>query len=159
MALSKRSALFCDLTGTLVAFDERRELPLNSKGEIIIRVLPNVASKLNAIRRTTPIFVVTNQAGVARGRFTLDALERALLDLNCQLGGALTGWKVCPHQDADRCDCRKPKPGMILELAQQYDLDLSSSVMVGDQEIDAQCARAAGVGRFYYANEFFGFGR
>jgi D-glycero-D-manno-heptose 1,7-bisphosphate phosphatase len=148
-------ALFCDLVGTLVDMDETRQLPLDANGNVVVRLLPGVAEKLGPMRDHL-IFVVTNQAGIKRGRLTMEKVEAALARLDEELGGILSGWMVCPHDDADRCACRKPRPGMIEELAAMYGVDLSASTMVGDQEIDEQAARAAGVGRFVYARDFFG---
>ncbi len=149
-------ALFCDLAGTLVRLDHDRELPLDGAGNIRIELMPGVAEKLRPMHDAL-LLIVTNQSGVARGRFTLAQVEAALAELDRQLGGIIFAWKVCPHRPEDGCECRKPKPGMVLELAELYGVDLAGSTMVGDQEIDEQCARAAGVGKFVYARDFFGF--
>jgi D-glycero-D-manno-heptose 1,7-bisphosphate phosphatase len=148
-------ALFLDLAGTLVAMDESRQLPIDAHGNITITLLPGVREKLLPIRDHL-MFVVTNQAGVKRGRLRLDRVEAALAELDRKLGDILTGWEICPHDDADACDCRKPKGGMIRELAEIHGVDLQGSTMVGDQAVDEQAARAGGVGRFIYAGEFFG---
>jgi len=102
------------------------------------------------------IFVVTNQAGIKRGRFTLARVEAAMAELDGFLDGILTAWQICPHDDADECACRKPKGGMITELAEIHGVDLKASTMVGDQDVDAAAARAAGVGNFVCARDFFG---
>lgn len=146
--------LFCDLAGTLVKMDETRQLPIES-GKIRIELLPGVAEKLRPMRDHL-IFIVTNQAGIARGRFTLEQVEEALAETDRLLGGILTAWQICPHDDADRCECRKPKGGLITELAEMYGVDLAGSTMVGDQEIDELAAKAAGVRHFVPAREFFG---
>jgi len=148
-------AVFCDLAGTLAAMDETRQLPVDAKGNIRITLLLGVKEKL-APMRDHLIFVVTNQAGVKRGRFTMAQAEAALNELDRQLGGILTAWQICPHDDADGCGCRKPKGGMITELAVIHGVDLKSSTMVGDQPIDAEAGAAAGVGHFVYAADFFG---
>ena len=93
-------ALFCDLAGTLAAMDDTRQLPVDAQGNIRIKLLPGVKEKL-APMRDHLIFVVTNQAGVKRGRFTMAQAEAALADLDRQLGDILTGWMICPHDDAD----------------------------------------------------------
>jgi histidinol-phosphate phosphatase family protein len=147
--------LFCDLAGTLARMDETRQLPVDAHGNITIELLPGVKEKLVPMRDHL-IFVVTNQAGVKRRRFTLAQVEAAIANLDRQLGGILTAWQICPHDDADGCECRKPKGGMITELASVHGVDLAASAMVGDQEVDAQAARAAGVGQFIYAKDFFG---
>ncbi|HZP46637.1 MAG TPA: HAD-IIIA family hydrolase [Candidatus Binataceae bacterium] len=147
-------ALFCDLVGTLVAMDETRQLPLGSNGSIVIKLLPGVKEKL-APMRDRLIFVVSNQAGIKRGRYTREQVEDALAELDRQLDGILTAAEICPHDDADGCACRKPKGGMITRLADDHGVDLQGSIMVGDQAVDEQAARAAGVGQFIYAAEFF----
>jgi histidinol-phosphate phosphatase family protein len=147
--------LFCDLVGTLVAMDNARQLPIGPHGDVVVALLPGVKEKL-APMRDRLIFVVTNQAGIRRGYLTADQVEAAISELDHELGGILTAWQICPHDDADGCECRKPKGGMIKELAWMHGVDLAASTMVGDQEIDEAAARAAGGGHFVYATEFFG---
>ncbi len=149
------AALFFDLGGTLVKLNERRSLPIDAKGNVILELLPNVAEKLRPMHDRL-MFVVTNQAGIGRGWFKREAVESALKELDHQLGDILTGWLVCPHVDDDKCECRKPKGGMITELAELYGVDLDSSTMIGDQEVDRQAGEAAGVAKFVFAEDFFG---
>jgi histidinol-phosphate phosphatase family protein len=146
--------LFCDLGGTLIELDENRDLPADRHGNTIVKLLPAVAETLRPIRDHL-IFIVTNQRGIKRGRFTREQVEAGIAELDRQLGGILTAWEICPHGPEDGCGCRKPAPGMVTELAATYGVDLAASTMVGDQEVDEQCARAAGVGRFVYASDFF----
>ena len=101
--------------------------------------------------------VVTNQSGIARGFFSDDdhaALTRHMLAELQKAGLMLAGLRHCPHlPDASVaayrqvCTCRKPAPGMILQLAQALNLDLADSVLVGDKASDIQAGRSAGVGR------------
>lgn len=147
--------LFLDLGGTLVRLDHDNELPVDARGKIVVELLPGVAEKLAPVRDHL-LLVVTNQSKIKRGRFTMATVEVALSELDDQLGGILTAWQICPHDDADQCDCRKPRGGMITELAELYGVDLKSSTMVGDQEVDQRAARAAGVDKFVYAKDFFG---
>jgi D-glycero-D-manno-heptose 1,7-bisphosphate phosphatase len=149
------AALFFDLGGTLVRLNESREIPLDANGNIVVELLPGVAEKLGPIHDYL-MFVVTNQAGITRGRLTAEEVEAALEELDNQLGDILTGWQICPHTDDDHCECRKPKGGMITELAEMYGVDLASSTMVGDQEVDRQASEAAGVAKFVDAKDFFG---
>jgi D-glycero-D-manno-heptose 1,7-bisphosphate phosphatase len=148
-------ALFCDLVGTLVAMDETRQLPLNAGGQVKIELLPQVKQTLTP-RRDHLIFVVTNQAGIKRRRLTLAQVETALHELDAALDQIVTAWRICPHESGDGCACRKPRAGMITELAAAYGVDLNASTMIGDQATDAAAARNAGVGRFLYARDFFG---
>jgi D-glycero-D-manno-heptose 1,7-bisphosphate phosphatase len=90
--------------------------------------------------------VVTNQRGVAIGVMTLETVEdmhRRLRDRLREDGFELLDVMLCPH-DRDQCECRKPKPGMLLEAARRHGIDLSASWMVGDHETDVEAGRRAG---------------
>ena len=106
---------------------------------------------MEAIARLTQagyrIVVATNQSGIARGLFTTrtlfeihDALQRAA----AQAGGRVDAFFFCPHADAAACECRKPKPGMLLEVARRFNVSLGETYMVGDALKDVQAAAAAG---------------
>src|SRR6202046_205545 len=97
------AALFFDLGGTLVRLNESREIPLDPNGNIVIELLPNVAEKLRPMHDYL-MFVVTNQAGITRGRLTAEEVEAALVQLDSQLGDILTGWQGGPHTDAHNCE-------------------------------------------------------
>lgn len=100
-------------------------------------------------------FVVTNQAGVARGYFKEDLIRQIHEKMQKQLAAAgahLDGIYYCPHHPTvgeppyrQICECRKPKPGMVLEAARQFDLDLGRSFMVGDRHADMTLAENAGL--------------
>lgn len=88
------------------------------------------------------LFVVTNQPDIARGTATradIDAINEVVV-----AGLSVAEVAVCPHDDADECRCRKPRPGMLVDLAAAWDVDLGSSVMVGDRWRDVEAGRAAG---------------
>jgi D-glycero-D-manno-heptose 1,7-bisphosphate phosphatase len=94
-----------------------------------------------------PTFVVTNQAIVGRGVITPEALE-ALHARMCTLlaghGGRITAVYACPHRPADRCACRKPRPGLFFQAAHEHGLDLSGSYYIGDALTDVAAGQAAG---------------
>jgi D-glycero-D-manno-heptose 1,7-bisphosphate phosphatase len=94
-----------------------------------------------------PVYVVTNQRGVARGVMSIEevgAVNARLSELLGAFGAFLDGIYVCPHE-IDACDCRKPKPGLLWQCAADHpDLDLSQSVMIGDVETDIAAGLAAG---------------
>ncbi len=91
--------------------------------------------------------IITNQRGVALGCMTTEAVEdihrRLRTILKEQHGLTLLDILYCPH-DKGECDCRKPKPGMILEAARRHQIDLSQSWMIGDSPKDAEAGKAAG---------------
>ena len=94
-----------------------------------------------------PLFVVTNQAIVGRGVITAEALE-ALHARMCALvaahGGHITRVYACLHRPEDRCGCRKPQPGLFLQAAREYGIDLHHSYYVGDALTDVEAGQAAG---------------
>src|SRR5262249_19994685 len=90
---------------------------------------------------------VTNQPDVAIGKQSLEVVEAMHARLKAEL--ALDDIKVCFHQDADGCDCRKPKPGMLLEAAREHGIDLKASFIVGDRWRDVEAGQAAGCASFF----------
>ena len=92
------------------------------------------------------IVIITNQSGIARGKLTIDTLNRIhtrMLEHIHQKGGEIDAIMICPHGPDDNCECRKPKPGMFLELAQRLKINLSGVPAVGDSVRDVEAARAA----------------
>jgi len=91
--------------------------------------------------------IVTNQRGIARGILSVAALEDIHSALRAELrqrgAPALLDIAYCPHQPGE-CDCRKPLPGMLLNLAARYNMNLAASWMVGDMETDVEAGRRAG---------------
>jgi D-glycero-D-manno-heptose 1,7-bisphosphate phosphatase len=107
------------------------------------RLLPGVPEAVTRLRAAGfLIIVVTNQPDVATGRTSLAVVEAMHAEIRRQM--PIDAIKACYHIDADQCNCRKPKPGMILEAAEQYGIDLSASVVVGDRWRDTEAGRAAG---------------
>jgi D-glycero-D-manno-heptose 1,7-bisphosphate phosphatase len=93
------------------------------------------------------IVVATNQSGIARGLFTtrtLFEIHEALQRAAAQVGGRVDAFFFCPHAADSRCDCRKPEPGMLLEIARRFNVSLKDVYMVGDSLKDTQAAAAAG---------------
>jgi D-glycero-D-manno-heptose 1,7-bisphosphate phosphatase len=93
------------------------------------------------------VFVATNQAGIARGKLTLNALEgihKKMCDTVIANGGEIRDIKFCPHHPNDECHCRKPNPGMLEELAKTHKLDLAKGYYVGDSLKDLRAAETAG---------------
>lgn len=109
-----------------------------------------------ATQRGYLTIVVTNQAGIARGYYT-ESDFLAYMDWVrgefARHGATLDAVYYCPHHPVygigkylRDCDCRKPKPGMLLQAAREHDVDLSASVLIGDKPSDTAAGRAAGVG-------------
>ena len=93
------------------------------------------------------VVVASNQSGVARGLFDSDTLTAINARMNTAVrtaGGALAGIFVCPHGPDDGCDCRKPKPGLLLQIAERFGVDLTSVPVIGDSARDLAAAEAVG---------------
>ncbi len=93
------------------------------------------------------LFVVTNQSGVGRGYFTESAVEEVHRKIARDLadgGVSLAGIAYCPHRPDEGCRCRKPAPGMILDLAGRHGVELAKSYLIGDKISDILAGRAAG---------------
>jgi D-glycero-D-manno-heptose 1,7-bisphosphate phosphatase len=93
------------------------------------------------------VVIATNQSGVARGYFSMDTLNAIHAKLRrevAQAGGHIDAFFVCPHGPDDHCTCRKPQPGLFLEIARRFELTLANVPAVGDSLRDLQAAAAAG---------------
>jgi D-glycero-D-manno-heptose 1,7-bisphosphate phosphatase len=86
--------------------------------------------------------VFTNQPDIARG--LMDSKNLQVMHDFLRKNLAIDDIYLCPHDDADNCLCRKPKPGMLIEAAQKWDIDLDGSFIIGDQWKDAQAGKSAG---------------
>ncbi|MEX2605714.1 MAG: HAD family hydrolase [Kiritimatiellia bacterium] len=111
---------------------------------------PGIAAAIRLFNEgNLPVAVVTNQKAVAIGRLTTRALHGIhdrMRDLLAAEGASVQNVQFCPHQESDHCECRKPRPGMILTAAEQLNIDPSQSWMIGDQARDLKAGRAAGCG-------------
>jgi len=110
-----------------------------------------IAGSLEAIARLTQagyrIVVATNQSGIGRGLFdtaALNAIHDAMQRAVHRAGGRIDAIFFCPHAGESDCDCRKPKPGMLLEIGKRMNTPLAGVPMVGDALRDLQAAVAAG---------------
>jgi len=149
-----KRALFIDWGGTLALTKNNRTV-VDAAGHPVL--MPNVVATLARERpRFDVCFIVSNQARVSTGEISEAEVLRRFAWANEQLGEPFTDCRLCPHTDADGCDCRKPRPGMFLELARVHDVDLRASTHVGDSEKDRDAAATAGVGTFVWALDFFG---
>jgi D-glycero-D-manno-heptose 1,7-bisphosphate phosphatase len=140
----KRRAVFLDRDGVLV-----RAAPLTdyAHGPLTLEdfsVFDGVAEPVRRLRDAGFTTVLaTNQPAVARGQLSWETLDEMHRRLRSEI--PLDAIEVCPHVDADRCPCRKPKPGMLLSAAEKLGLDLPSSYFIGDTSRDVNAALAAGV--------------
>jgi histidinol-phosphate phosphatase family protein len=150
-------AVFLDKDGTLV-----RDVPYNVDPDRIA-LAPGAIEGLSLLHAARfALIVISNQSGVARGRFeecALTAVEERLQTLLACAGVPLDGFYYCPHHPdgsvatyAVACRCRKPAPGLIARAAAECGIDQSRSWMVGDILDDVECGRRAGCRTVLIAN-------
>lgn len=104
------------------------------------------------------IFVITNQAGIARGYYTetdVIILHKWMVGQFRQNGITITDIYFCPHHPdfTGSCGCRKPKPGMLLKAIAEYNIDPARSVLIGDKESDIMAGKNAHIGRNIYIHD------
>jgi D-glycero-D-manno-heptose 1,7-bisphosphate phosphatase len=142
-------AVFIDKDGTLIY-----DVPYNADPSLI-RLQEGAAPGLKQLKDHGYLLIlISNQSGVAHGYFKEEALNGVREKLQHELrkdGVQLDGIYFCPHhpqgtvkQYAVNCECRKPRPGMIVEAARQFDIDLSQSWMIGDILHDVEAGNKAG---------------
>lgn len=121
-----------------------------------LRLLPRSAEAVRLLNEARlRAVVITNQSGVARGYFSEEVLHAVNAELVAQLkaqSAFLDGLYVCPHHPKEGqppyrvpCDCRKPKPGLLLRAAEELGLDLAASYMIGDKISDVEVGKRAGL--------------
>ena len=143
-----KRAVFVDRDGTI-----------NVEREYLYRVdefefIPGAPQALRLLNEAGfLVVVVTNQSGVARGYYTEEdvaILHRHIAVELANAGAWVDAWYYCPHHPSGRgsyslpCRCRKPLPGMLLEAARRYNIDLAASAMIGDKLVDMEAGIAAG---------------
>jgi D-glycero-D-manno-heptose 1,7-bisphosphate phosphatase len=136
-------AVFFDRDGVLNRLVWRDGAAVSPRSRHDFAFQDDAASAVEAMRSLGfLIFVVTNQPDIARGHLPQEELD----EMSAELTRALKpdAIAVCPHDDQDRCRCRKPEPGLILDLAREWNVSLPSSYVVGDSWRDIRAGRQAG---------------
>jgi D-sedoheptulose 7-phosphate isomerase len=138
----KNKAVFFDRDGTIT-----KDVPYCSRLEDL-ELLPDVGEGIRLLNEAGyKVILVTNQSGIGRNYFSKDTLEKIhekMKNYLAKSGAYLDAIFYCPHRPDENCNCRKPKPGLILEAASEYNIDLQRSFMVGDKFQDIEAGHAAG---------------
>lgn len=143
-----RRAVFVDRDGVINRSIVRNGRPYAPDSLAGLEILPGVPQALAAFRAAGYLnIVVTNQPDVGAGKLPLATVQAMSSHLMATL--PLDSVKVCYHTEKDECECRKPKAGLLLEAAAQFDIDLSTSYMVGDRWRDVGAAHVAGCRAFF----------
>jgi D-glycero-D-manno-heptose 1,7-bisphosphate phosphatase len=143
MARSGNPAVFLDRDGVLNEPLIRYGKPHSPRELRQFAIKAEARASLDSLKRAGFLLVVvTNQPDIARG-----SASRAEIDaMNSKLAAhlPLDAIEICEHDDKEACDCRKPKPGMLLRASREFGIDLARSFMVGDRWRDAEAGRRAG---------------
>lgn len=144
-------AFFLDRDGVI----NENPHPINHVGQFAF--IPGALDAIRMLREHDyQVFVVTNQGGVGLGfmkQEALDEIHRHMNERIAEAGGMLTEIVACTHKPKEGCACRKPEPGMILELVRRHNIDTSRSYMVGDFYTDIQAGYRAGLKTVYIGKE------
>jgi D-glycero-D-manno-heptose 1,7-bisphosphate phosphatase len=136
-------AVFLDRDGVINANLERAGKPVAPTRMEDFRILPGVEDAVRMLKAADfLVVIVTNQPDVRTGHTPKATVEAMHAEIRQRM--PIDHIKVCFHVDADSCDCRKPKPGMLLEAAAAHDIDLKSSYLVGDRWRDVVAGGTAG---------------
>ena len=138
--MNRARAVFFDRDGTLMEEVHYCGDPAR------VRVFPGVPRALRKLKEAgLRTFVITNQSGIGRGLITEAQYHAVQEELLRQIGaGSIDATYFCPDPPAAPSTRRKPEPGMVLEAAAAYDIDLASSYFIGDKSTDIECGRRAG---------------
>ena len=148
-----KPAIFFDRDGVLNAIVVRDGKPASPRTPNELRIVPEAFEVLDHFKALGfTLFVVTNQPDVSRGLMSDADLDA----IHVKLATALPVEEIaaCRHDNADECPCRKPKPGLLLQLAKRHSVDLAASWMIGDQDRDITCGRAAGCATILLARAY-----
>jgi D-glycero-D-manno-heptose 1,7-bisphosphate phosphatase len=137
-----RPAVFLDRDGVLNHVVVRDGLPGSPRTIDELRLVEDLDAVNRLAEAGRLVFITTNQPDLARGHVSTDLMEQMLDRIRTRVH--IDDTRVCAHEDADACACRKPRPGMLLDLARHWHVDLARSWMIGDMWRDVDAARAAG---------------
>ena len=148
-----KRAVFLDRDGVINRAVVRDGKPYPPDTIDAFELLPGVERATLALRNAGyAIVIVTNQPDVATGVQSREVVEA--MHSKVRAAGLCDDIKVCYHTDADGCDCRKPKPGMLIAAAREWEIDLARSFMVGDRWRDVTAGKAAGCYTFFIDYEY-----
>lgn len=148
-----KRAVFLDRDGVLNRAVIRNGRPFPPSTVADVQILPGVLEATLRLKAAGfVLIVVSNQPDVARGTASRETVEA----INDHLGRALPidQFIMCYHDSGDGCRCRKPLPGMLLQGAREFDIDLATSYMVGDRWRDIQAGIAAGCQTIFLDYEY-----
>jgi D-glycero-D-manno-heptose 1,7-bisphosphate phosphatase len=138
-----KKAIFLDRDG--VINEERKDYVKSVKEFQIMKNIPDAIITLK--KKGFLVIIITNQSAINRGlmtKKTLDGIHNHLQKILKDNKTSIDDFYICPHMPDDNCQCRKPNPGMLMKAAQEHNIDMNQSFMIGDSLTDVQAAQKAG---------------
>jgi D-glycero-D-manno-heptose 1,7-bisphosphate phosphatase len=143
-----KRAVFLDRDGVINRAIVRNRKPYPPASLAEMKILPGVAAGIDQLKvHGFKVIVVTNQPDVATGVQKLSVVDKIHESLHARLG--IDDIFACYHVGADNCDCRKPKPGMLVAAAKKHGIDLTHSFLVGDRWRDIDAGNAVGCHTYF----------
>ena len=141
--MNMNNAIFLDRDGVINNIIISKGLPLSPSKFEEFKILPGVRESISKLKELNfYCILVTNQPDVSRGKIKKETVVKMNEYVKSELG--LNDVFVCFHDDKDNCQCRKPKPGLILNASYKWNVDLKNSYMIGDRWKDIEAGRLAG---------------
>ncbi|MEA1986504.1 MAG: HAD family hydrolase, partial [Candidatus Marinimicrobia bacterium] len=152
--MEKLEAIFLDRDGVL-----NRDSDDYVRSVEDVKVYPFVSKALKKITDSgLKVFITSNQSAISRGYFTEETnseIFKKVISDSEKAGGKITDFYYCPHLPTDNCDCRKPKSGMYLQAAKEYNFNVKNTVYVGDSVCDWEASQNLGI-PFYLVETGYG---
>jgi D-glycero-D-manno-heptose 1,7-bisphosphate phosphatase len=146
-------AAFLDRDGVLNNIIIKDGLPYSPSKYDEFKILPGVKDSITKLKKMEfRCIVVTNQPDVSRGKIKKETVVKMNNYLNKEL--ELDDIFVCFHDDIDKCNCRKPKPGLIFEAAKKWNINLKKSYMIGDRWKDIDAGTSSGCKTIFLNNNY-----
>lgn len=151
--MSKQKILFIDRDGTLISEPEDKQIDSLEKLELEIGVIPALLQLKSLGYR---FVMLSNQDGLGSSRYSqaqFDRVQKKLLSLLSSQGITFDAIHICPHWEADGCECRKPRLGLVLDYLAMPELDRNRSYVIGDRKTDCVLAESMRLQSFLYDNK------
>jgi len=142
--MNKKRAIFLDRDGVINKKAKEHDY-IKNWGEF--EFLPHIANVISQLNKNFLVVVVSNQGGISQGLMTADDVNSIHSNMSSELkksNATIDKIYICPHYVKEKCACRKPEPGLILQAQKELNIDLLNSYMIGDSLIDIEAGKKAG---------------
>ncbi len=144
----KPKAAFLDRDGVLNSCVLRNGIPYPPSDVSEVEILPGVLEAIELLKQNNYLsIIITNQPDISRGTTRLSQVQEINNSIESMIG--LSYFYMCPHDDSDNCNCRKPKSGLIDRAVKELEIDLERSFLVGDRWRDIEAGQSIGIPSFF----------